>query len=70
MPAMPGPYTPPPFKTKSYEGREKITKMVMLKHPKICHEPRSLSFRPNSFKIFIHQGFLNVILNNPFIILW
>src|SRR5271170_1567084 len=42
--------------------------MVMLKHPKSATQPHSLSFCPNPFKILIHQGFLNIILNNPFII--
>src|SRR5436190_21817989 len=48
------------------EGKKK--KMVMLKHSKSATQPRSLSFCPNPFKIFIDQGFLNIILKNPFII--
>src|SRR5277367_728132 len=37
--------------------------MVMLKHPKSATQPHSLSFCLNPFKILIHQGFLNIILN-------
>ena len=30
--------------------------------------PRSLFFCPYPFKIFIHEGFINILLRNPFVI--
>ena len=69
------PYTPPPLKTKIY-GKEKNDDAEVKKRsqlsciPATCL-PRSLSFCPYPYKIFIHKGFLDILLSNPFIIrLW